>query len=1350
LARPLTAFILALGFLSAATRADLPPTRGLDEVGHERVELRGGFWGPRLKTQHEATIPHALDCLEKDGHVTNFDKAAGLAKGPPSGHAAFDSDLHKALEGAMYSLQHYSDDVLRRRAEGILDHILAAQQKDGFLISYFIIQDSDKRWEDMRLMHQMYNAGHFFEMAVEHNRLTGQPRVLDAAKRFADHIDGIFGPGKRYDVDGHQEVELALVKLYRATGERRYLELARFFLDERGYAHGTERKPFDPNTAVQAPIPEGLSAEDQRRETRRARLRVRNGRMQDHKPVVEQMEAVGHAVRAGYMYSAMADIARFMDAPDYERALDSLWSDVVGRKMYVTGGIGTDQYDDEGFGDPYLLPNGSAYCESCAAIAHVLWQHRMNLLKGQAKYADVMELTLYNGMLSGISISGDGFFYQNPLAKAGGHRGSWIGLACCPTNLARIIPQVGGLAYARGKGQAYVNLYLAGEAAIKMDDGVTVKLAQQTEYPWDGRVKLTVTPDQASDFTLCLRIPGWALGRPVPSDLYRFADSKAPPVGLKVNGQAADASPKDDGYVHLQRRWQAGDVVELDLPMPVQRVYAHEKVQEDKGKVALMRGPIVYCLEGVDQPGVDLFRLVLPRETDLRAEHRAELLGGVTVLQGNALADAERQVTLTAVPYYAWANREKGAMTVWIGEAPAKALTAAGAEGNRRVIPLGGTWEIAEGPMETGPNRFDHKVPVPGLVDMAKPGFAEVGVKSKLREAFWYHRTFRVEGPIPAVAVLKVHKAMFGTRVFLNGKLLGDQPHSFTPGYFDARPALRDGVNEITVRIGAWLDAVPAGVVAGHDEEKTRYIPGIFDNVELILSGSPQIVNVQAAPDIEKQTVTVHAWVRHTGTPVATKVKLTVREAVTGRMAGEGECEILAAGEGPERTGQATIAIRDCRLWSPEDPFLYELEARSEGDVLKTRFGMRSFRLDRATGRAILNGKPYFMRGSNVTLYRFFEDAERGDKPWREDWVRRLHKAFRGMHWNSLRYCIGFPPEMWYRIADEEGILIQDEFPIWNMQPKPGDFDGDKLAQEYTEWMQERWNHPCVVLWDACNETRSPEIGKAIQKVRTLDFSNRPWDNGWGPPGDRSDSSEQHPYHFQKPSYKLANIARDPGTLGWKPDEKNPIIINEYGWLWLNRDGTATTLTRDLYKNLLGPDSTTAQRRHLYARYLAAETEFWRSHRACAGVLHFCALGYARPDGQTSDHWLDVEKLTWEPEFYTYVRDAFAPVGLMIDAWAEEYPAGKQQEFPVVVINDLYENWKGTVRLRLLRNGATVQEKTQPCEVPALGDAKRVFSIDVPAKTGKYQVEAALLKPGTDPVRSLRDFRVIAEPSGPK
>ena len=666
------AFVLATMLCLAATgsSADVPPMRGLQEVAHDQVELRDGFWGPRLKTHHEVTIPHALNCLEKDGHVTNFDKAAGVFDVALRGHHAFDSDLHKALEGAMYSLQHHEDSALRHRVDGILNRILAAQQPDGFLISYFIVQDSDKRWDNLRLEHQMYNAGHFFEMAVEHQRLTGETKVIDAAKRFADHIDSVFGPGKRYDVDGHEEVELALVKLYRATGERRYLELSRFFLDERGHLHGTERKPFHPGPLVVPERVEGQTDEEYRRAKWHASLRWRNGRMQDHKPLVEQMEAVGHAVRAGYVYSAMADIVRFMDARDYERALDSLWQDVVARKMYVTGSIGTAQYDDEGFGDPYLLPNRT-YCESCANIAHVFWQHRMNLLKGQAKYADVMELALYNGAISGISISGNQFFYQNPLESKGERRSSWIGLACCPTNLSRIIPQVGGLAYARGDRQIFVNLYVAGEAWVKMGDGVTIRLAQQTEYPWDGRVRLTVSPDQTSEFDLCLRIPGWALGRPVPSDLYRLADPRVPAIGLKVNGQETDPSPQNDGYVHLRRRWQVGDVVKLDLLMPVQRIYAHEKVQDDRGKVALMRGPIIYCLEAVDHPDVNIAGLVLMRNADLQAEHHTELLSGVTILQGKALAEGNRTITLTAVPYYAWANRERGWMAVWLNEEPA-------------------------------------------------------------------------------------------------------------------------------------------------------------------------------------------------------------------------------------------------------------------------------------------------------------------------------------------------------------------------------------------------------------------------------------------------------------------------------------------------------------------------------------------------------------------------------------------------------------------------------------------------------------------------------------------------------
>ena len=639
----------------------LPPLRGLSEVDGKSVVVQGGFWGKRLKTHLDVTIDHSLNELEKDGHIANFDIAAGVAGGECRGHAAFDSDLYKVLEGAMLTLVHGPDPRLATRVESVVDRVLAAQQEDGFLIAFYILKDQHKRWDDMD-KHQMYNAGHFFEMAIEHEKLTGNPKVLNAARRFADHIDGIFGPMKRYDVDGHQEVELALIRLYRATGERRYLDLARFFLDERGFLHGAKREPFDPTTEVKGSRP----------------MQQRIAR-QDHKPIVEQFEAVGHAVRAGYMYAAMVDIVRFMpDAPGYEQALDHLWNDVVERKMYITGGIGTHQYGFEGFGDPYVLSNEGAYCETCAAVAHLLWQYRMNLLKGDAAYIDVLELALLNGVLPGFSIAGNGYFYENRLLKERGQRGPWKGLSCCPTNIARIIPQVGNLAYAVGKDRLLVNLYLGSEATITMESSVgkphTIHIVQETLYPWDGRVRLVVSPEKTTTFDLQLRVPCWAQGRPVPSDLYSFVNAEVLPIQLTINGTVSATIPEKDGYLHVVRAWKAGDIVCLEMPMPIQRVHANDKVESDKGKVALMRGPIVYCLEEQDQPGQIVTSLVLPADQPLRSEYRESLLGGVTVVLGEGLGSHNKKVPLMAVPYYAWANRENNAMEVWINETPAEVL----------------------------------------------------------------------------------------------------------------------------------------------------------------------------------------------------------------------------------------------------------------------------------------------------------------------------------------------------------------------------------------------------------------------------------------------------------------------------------------------------------------------------------------------------------------------------------------------------------------------------------------------------------------------------------------------------
>jgi beta-galactosidase len=664
------------------------------------------------------------------------------------------------------------------------------------------------------------------------------------------------------------------------------------------------------------------------------------------------------------------------------------------------------------------------------------------------------------------------------------------------------------------------------------------------------------------------------------------------------------------------------------------------------------------------------------------------------------------------------------------------------ADGPRKVIPLDGTWQIAEGGMTNVPAAFDRAVPVPGLVSLATPAFVEPGPKvanrqslpqkDPRRDAFWYRRTFTVEEPIPAVARVKVAKAMFGTRVFLNGHLLGDHAPCFTPGSFDAKRALKAGENEIVIRVGADRDAVGRAHPDGFDFEKERYIPGIFDSVELILAGAPFIENVQIAPDVVHRQARVRMELSGAG-----EASLEVREAKSRTVVGRGTIAVTNG------VGDAVLPIDGCRLWSPEDPFLYTLDVRTAGDERSVRFGMREFKFDPAIGRAMLNGKPYFLRGSNITLYRFFEDSECKNLPWRQDWVRRLHQRVKDMHWNCLRYCIGFPPEAWYDAADEAGILIQDEFPIWYGGDVPQEMSADELEKEYSEWMRERWNHPCVAIWDADNETLSAKTGTAIKRVRSLDLSNRPWDDGYSRPQEPGDTRESHPYHFVNANFRLANLAAANPQAG---DGQNAIVINEYGWLWLNRDGTPTTLTKQLYQNLLGTNSTRAQRFHVQATYMAAETEFWRAHRKAAAVMHFTTLGYSRPDGQTSDHWTQggVEELEWEPEFHRYVRDAFAPVGLMIGYWNSRPVSGTRAQVPVELINDLYEPWSGPVTLRVKDGERVVVEAKQDARIEALGTTNVVvFEIDWPKEAGAIVLEAELRGEGGRPVRSVRDIEIM-------
>jgi hypothetical protein len=665
----------------------------------------------------------------------------------------------------------------------------------------------------------------------------------------------------------------------------------------------------------------------------------------------------------------------------------------------------------------------------------------------------------------------------------------------------------------------------------------------------------------------------------------------------------------------------------------------------------------------------------------------------------------------------------------------------------RQTISLDGTWQIAEGKMEPIPAVFDRIVPVPGLVDLAKPSFAEVGPpvadcnqprqKDPRRDAFWYRRTFTLAGPLSAVATLKIGKAMFGTRVYLNGKLLGDHLPCFTPGYFDTRPALIEGENELIVRIGADRDALPVSIVNGFDYEKRRYIPGIFDSVELILSGTPNIVNLQVAPQLAAKQAKVRVWIKGTA---GGDLAVEIREAKSGTPVGTVQAKLNTDAE---QAVDLLIPVDGCHPWSPEDPFLYEVTARTAGDEFKTRFGMREFNFDPATKRAMLNGKPYFLRGSNITLYRFFEDPDRGTLPCDEKWIRTVHQRAKEMHWNSFRYCIGFPPEKWYKIADEEGILIQDEFPIWATASHwpiylPG-VKRDGLAVEYAEWMRERWNHPCVVIWDASNETYSLETGPAVAQVRGLDLSYRPWDNSYSQQRDVGDVCEQHAYHWT-PDYKFKNLAKAdlvPQTWGAPfNDQKYSVILNEYGWLWLNRDGSPTRLTVELYKNL-APNSTAAARFRIQASYMAAETEFWRAHRQVAGVLHFTMLGYSRPDGQTSDHWADVKTLTWEPEFRDWMLDAFAPVGLMVNCFE---PAGTT--VPIILINDLEKSWQGPVALSIRHNGKLLSEQTRDGKIDGFGTATLEFPVVWPAGVGEIQVEARIAGADGKPVRSRRIFTI--------
>ena len=599
----------------------------MSPVNFSDVTIRSSFWSPRQETNRRLSIPHNLDTCEETGRIDNFRHASGATpRGDFRGHIFNDSDVYKVLEGVAYSLHTHPDPKMKARLDQVIDLIAGSQQEDGYLNTWFTVARPDDRWKNLAHDHELYCAGHMFEAAVAHYYATDDRKFLDVACRYADYIDSVFGEGKRHGIAGHPEIELALVKLWRATGEKRYLNLSRFFVEEHG--NDKHRKLF-------------------------------GGYAQDHLPVREQTEPVGHAVRFLYFYSGVADLAALDGDEGYVKTMDRLWNYIVTKKMYVTGGVGV-QGHGEGFANAYYLPNHQAYCETCASIGMVFWNHRLALLHGDAKYADLVERLLYNGAISGVSLDGSKFFYVNPLASRGNHhRQPWYGCACCPTNVVRFVASLGHYPYATtGDGEGICVLqYVGGEVNIQLESG-DVRLTQETNYPWDGDVKIAVAPQQAANFTMRVRIPAWCYN-----------------AELSVNGEAVRVAP-EKGFVSIRRTWMPGDSICVSLPMQARRIAADPNVESQAGRSAVTRGPVVYCLEDVDNP-CPVDQVAIPADATFETDFRDNLLGGVTVLStrgtrrgivetDEGLGVVENEVDLTMIPYYAWDNREPGNMAVWI------------------------------------------------------------------------------------------------------------------------------------------------------------------------------------------------------------------------------------------------------------------------------------------------------------------------------------------------------------------------------------------------------------------------------------------------------------------------------------------------------------------------------------------------------------------------------------------------------------------------------------------------------------------------------------------------------------
>lgn len=677
------------------------------------------------------------------------------------------------------------------------------------------------------------------------------------------------------------------------------------------------------------------------------------------------------------------------------------------------------------------------------------------------------------------------------------------------------------------------------------------------------------------------------------------------------------------------------------------------------------------------------------------------------------------------------------------------------ASAQRAVVPLDGEWRIADSISGAAPPRaYPHTAPVPGLANLAQPPFADVdkfdsyenidkkirlkqlpasarlataGIPHQSRNYFWYRRTFRAPAR-KEVAILKVNKAQFGTAVWLNGTKIGEHPGCFTAGFFNLTPAMNwSGENELVVRVGAHPAALPETAPAGTDNEKNLWTPGIYDSVSVSFSDNPVIESVQAAPRLAASEVVIQTRLRNYGGRIDARL--------THRVAGESASVPVRMTAASEITETVTVRIPNPKLWTPESPHLYTLESSTGGDSLSTRFGMREFRFDTVTRRAYLNGKPYFLRGSNITLHRFFEDPKCGRLPWDEKWVRKLLAEIpKRMHWNAFRFCIGPVPDKWLEIADEAGLLIQNEFFVWGYRKQ---WDIQEMVRQYSDWMRDNWNHPSVAVWDAQNETRAEELSRIIAFVRGLDLSNRPWENGYNLPVGPDDPVEDHPYLFSRlgKGFEIADLERMTGAKSTNAAHPtgHPVIINEYGWLWLNRDGTPTPLTTDVYARLSG------DRFENNAYLLGGLTEFWRAHRNAAAVLHFVYLTSSYPGAYTSDHFQDLENLTLEPHFADYVGEAFKPLGVYLNFWQPSLKPNTEQRFMVMMVNDEQQPARGSLVLSLSAEDGTEAARAEArFEVPGLGQQTYALNLRIPAVKGRFLIRAAAQPEGGAPTVSRR------------